>query len=56
MVQNTHDPETRRLGEVMVKATNEERGTVAGLASWSADTDQEYAEGLFVTVYMHSKI
>ena len=31
---------------IMLKATNEERGTVAGLAALSQDLDDEHADGM----------
>jgi hypothetical protein len=38
---------------IMLRATNDERGTVAGLASLSQELDEEYADGASCLSLMH---
>ncbi|KAH9924357.1 hypothetical protein B0H21DRAFT_712451, partial [Amylocystis lapponica] len=39
--QMPDQPLVQRLGQVMLKATHDARGTVAGLASWAKETDKD---------------
>ncbi|GBE78040.1 hypothetical protein SCP_0109220 [Sparassis crispa] len=38
-------PHIQRLGHMMLKATHDGRGTVAGLAAWAKEADQDSSEG-----------
>jgi hypothetical protein len=38
----------REVAEVMLKATNEERGTIAGLAALSQALEEEHEDGTYI--------